>query len=119
MASSRSNNSLTENLGTPYRLGAAGPLSDNRFLERFLARGDPEEAEEAFAALVERHGPVEIPKANASAGVVADPTDPDTHATTNRRTYPIEDSTPGSRDRDSPNIGRRVAPVKEPDGWSV
>jgi hypothetical protein len=58
-------------------------------------------------------------KAAASAGVVEDPTDPDTSAYTNRRTCPIEHSTPGSRDRARPNIGRRVAPVKELDGWSV
>ncbi len=40
-----------------FRFGAAGPLSDEELLGRFVARRD-EAAEAAFAALVERHGPM-------------------------------------------------------------
>jgi RNA polymerase sigma factor (sigma-70 family) len=40
-----------------FRFGASGQLSDAELLGRFLARRD-EAAEAAFAALVERHGPM-------------------------------------------------------------
>jgi RNA polymerase sigma-70 factor (ECF subfamily) len=40
-----------------FRFGTAGPLSDEELLGRFVARRD-EAAEAAFAALVERHGPM-------------------------------------------------------------
>jgi RNA polymerase sigma factor (sigma-70 family) len=40
-----------------FRFGAAGQLSDEELLGRFVARRD-EAAEAAFAALVERHGPM-------------------------------------------------------------
>jgi RNA polymerase sigma factor (sigma-70 family) len=44
-------------LTTLFHLGATGELTDGQLLERFSARpGDPDEP--AFAALVERHGPV-------------------------------------------------------------
>ena len=44
-------------LRTLYQLGAIGDLSDRQLLERFTAsEGEP--AELAFAALVERHGPM-------------------------------------------------------------
>src|SRR6478752_2849692 len=40
-----------------FRTGTAAGLSDSELLERFLLRHD-EAAEAAFAALVERHGPM-------------------------------------------------------------
>jgi RNA polymerase sigma-70 factor (ECF subfamily) len=44
-------------LRTLYRCGVVGPLGDEQLLDRFLARRD-EAAEEAFAELVRRHGPM-------------------------------------------------------------
>ena len=47
----------TRHLCTLFTLGAAGCLTDGQLLERFATlRGDP--AELAFAALVDRHGPM-------------------------------------------------------------
>ena len=43
--------------GTLFNLGAIGELTDGQLLERFATRGG-EAAELAFAALVERHGPM-------------------------------------------------------------
>ena len=40
-----------------YRFGVVGSLNDERLLDRFLARRD-EAAEDAFAELVHRHGPM-------------------------------------------------------------
>ncbi len=44
-------------LGTLFRLGTIGGLTDAQLLDRFLAQPG-EEAEVAFAAVVERHGPM-------------------------------------------------------------
>ena len=44
-------------LRTLYQCGVTGHLSDEQLLERFLARRD-QTAEEAFAAIVHRHGPM-------------------------------------------------------------
>ena len=44
-------------LGTLFEAGAVGGLTDGELLERFVAR-DGITAELAFAALVERHGPL-------------------------------------------------------------
>ena len=44
-------------IGRLFRTGTAAGLSDAQLLERFLQRHD-EAAEAAFAALVERHGPM-------------------------------------------------------------
>jgi RNA polymerase sigma factor (sigma-70 family) len=44
-------------LRTLYELGAIGDLSDRQLLERFNS-GEADHAELAFAALVERHGPM-------------------------------------------------------------
>jgi RNA polymerase sigma factor (sigma-70 family) len=44
-------------LRTLYRSGVVGPLGDEELLEQFLTRRD-EAAEEAFAELVRRHGPM-------------------------------------------------------------
>jgi len=44
-------------LRTLFNLGAIGELTDGQLLERFATQG-PEAAELAFAALVERHGPM-------------------------------------------------------------
>ncbi len=41
-----------------FRFGASGPLGDAELLGRFVAGRRDEAAEDAFAALVERHGPM-------------------------------------------------------------
>ena len=48
---------LAGQLHTLYQLGAIGDLSDRQLLDRF-ATGQADQAELAFAALVERHGPM-------------------------------------------------------------
>jgi RNA polymerase sigma factor (sigma-70 family) len=48
---------LAKHLRTLYDVGAVGGLTDGQLLERFLAGGG-DAAEAAFAALVERHGPM-------------------------------------------------------------
>jgi RNA polymerase sigma factor (sigma-70 family) len=48
--------SVLRDVGTLYAVGTLGGLTDAELLERFLARGG-EAAEDAFAALVHRHGP--------------------------------------------------------------
>src|SRR5436305_15176190 len=58
-------------LGTLFTVGTGGGLTDGQLLERFATlRGDP--AEQAFAALVERHGPMVL---GVCRGVLADPHD--------------------------------------------
>ena len=52
---------------TLYHLGSIGPLTDGQLLERF-ATGDGEPAELAFAALVERHGPMVLGVCRAVLG---------------------------------------------------
>jgi RNA polymerase sigma factor (sigma-70 family) len=52
-----SSQAVAGHLRTLYRCGVIGPLGDEELLERFLARRD-EAAEEAFAELVRRHGPM-------------------------------------------------------------
>ena len=53
----RSSGEAHRDLGTLFRLGVAGALSDSQLLERFLSQRD-DSAEEAFAVLVRRHGPM-------------------------------------------------------------
>ena len=48
--------SVLREIRTLYTLGTLGGLTDAQLLERFLARGG-DDAEDAFAALVHRHGP--------------------------------------------------------------
>jgi RNA polymerase sigma factor (sigma-70 family) len=48
---------VVTHLRTLYRCGVVGPLSDEQLLDRFVAHRD-ETAEEAFAELVQRHGPM-------------------------------------------------------------
>ncbi len=48
---------VLRHLQTLYRCGVTGHQSDEQLLERFLARRD-EAAEEAFTAIVHRHGPM-------------------------------------------------------------
>jgi RNA polymerase sigma factor (sigma-70 family) len=48
---------VLRHLQTLYRCGVTGHQSDEQLLERFLARRD-ETAEEAFTAIVQRHGPM-------------------------------------------------------------
>ncbi len=53
----RSTGAVLKHLRTLFDHGAIGGLSDGQLLERFVLRRD-EAAEAAFAALVERHGPM-------------------------------------------------------------
>ncbi len=55
--STRSSGAIRRQLGTLFNLGAIGDLTDGQLLERFATRRG-EAAELAFAALVERHGPM-------------------------------------------------------------
>ncbi len=58
-------------LGTLLAVGTAGELTDGQLLERFATRaGDA--AEQAFATLVERHGPMVL---RVCRGVLMDPND--------------------------------------------
>jgi RNA polymerase sigma factor (sigma-70 family) len=58
-------------LETLFRLGTTGNLTDAQLLERFVAhRG--EDAEAAFAAVVERHGPMVL---RVCRGILTDPND--------------------------------------------
>jgi len=58
-------------LGTLLAVGTAGELTDGQLLERFATRaGDA--AEQAFATLVERHGPMVL---RVCRGVLIDPND--------------------------------------------
>ncbi len=52
-----SSRDVFRHLRTLYRCGVVGSLSDEQLLDRFAARRD-ETAEEAFAELVQRHGPM-------------------------------------------------------------
>ncbi len=54
---SRANGAILRQFETLFNLGAVGELTDGQLLERFAVRGG-EEGELAFAALVERHGPM-------------------------------------------------------------
>jgi RNA polymerase sigma factor (sigma-70 family) len=53
----RPNEAIRRQLRTLFNLGAIGELTDGQLLERFATQ-DGEAAELAFAALVERHGPM-------------------------------------------------------------
>jgi RNA polymerase sigma factor (sigma-70 family) len=53
----RPKGAIQRQLRTVFNLGAIGELTDGQLLERFASRGG-EAAELAFAALVERHGPM-------------------------------------------------------------
>ncbi len=48
----------SRHLRTVFAAGAVGSLSDGRLLERFLAGRGDDDSTSAFAALVERHGPM-------------------------------------------------------------
>src|SRR5690242_12621439 len=48
---------ILRDMHTLYTRGTMGGWTDSELLERFLARGD-RDAEDAFAALVARHGPM-------------------------------------------------------------
>jgi RNA polymerase sigma factor (sigma-70 family) len=52
-----SSREVLKQLQTLYRYGVVGHQSDEQLLDRFVARRD-ETGEEAFAALVQRHGPM-------------------------------------------------------------
>jgi RNA polymerase sigma factor (sigma-70 family) len=55
----RPRGAIQRQLRTVFNLGAIGELTDGQLLERFAIQGG-EAAELAFAALVERHGPMVI-----------------------------------------------------------
>ena len=54
---SKTSRGILRDIHILYALGSMGGLTDCELLERFLARGDSD-AEDAFAALVARHGPM-------------------------------------------------------------
>ncbi len=58
MSSMRSSGTLVGQIGTLYRLGPVGTVSDRQLLDRFLDRTDPETSEAACGELIERHGPM-------------------------------------------------------------
>jgi RNA polymerase sigma factor (sigma-70 family) len=62
---------LVQDVQTLFDQGAIGILSDRQLLERFTSRG-AEGAELAFAALVERHGPMVL---RVCRGMLRDPND--------------------------------------------
>jgi hypothetical protein len=48
---------IRRHVGTLFRIGTTGGMTDGQLLKRFVLR-DGEPADLAFAALVERHGPM-------------------------------------------------------------
>ena len=62
---------LLRQLDTLLAVGTAGELTDGQLLERFATR-EGAGAEQAFSALVERHGPMVL---RVCRGVLADPHD--------------------------------------------
>jgi HlyD family secretion protein len=62
---------VSRQLGTLLAVGTAGELTDGQLLERFATRTG-EAAEQAFATLVERHGPMVL---RVCRGVLFDPND--------------------------------------------
>src|SRR4051794_37779963 len=69
MASGREH-AVLQSVHTLFRVGAIGGMTDGQLLERFAAQRDEEEAQMAFAALVERHGPMVL---GVCRGVLKDP----------------------------------------------
>jgi RNA polymerase sigma factor (sigma-70 family) len=67
----RTPGAFAQPLRTLFRLGVVGGLSDGRLLDQF-ATGHREDAEAAFRALVERHGPMVL---RACRVVLGDPHD--------------------------------------------
>ena len=53
----RTANAVAQPLRTLFRVGVVGGLSDGQLLDRF-ATGHREDAEAAFRALMDRHGPM-------------------------------------------------------------
>src|SRR5215218_1026481 len=68
MASGREH-AVLQSVRTLFGVGAVGGMTDGQLLERFAAQRD-EEAQMAFAALVERHGPMVL---GVCRGVLGDP----------------------------------------------
>ena len=56
----RTANAFAQPLRTLFRVGVVGGLSDVQLLDRF-ATGQREDAEVAFRALMDRHGPMVLP----------------------------------------------------------
>jgi len=67
----RPNGAIRRQLRTLFNLGAMGELTDGQLLERFATQ-EGEAAELAFAALVERHGPMVL---RACRNSLRDPND--------------------------------------------
>ena len=63
-----------QQIRTLYALGAVGGLTDARLVERFLGRDGPDR-EDAFAALVQRHGPMVLRVCRRMLGGSADADD--------------------------------------------
>ena len=66
------NRAVVTQLRTLFNVGTIRELTDGQLLEQFATRGGGEAAELAFAALVERHGPMVL---RACRGVLSDPHD--------------------------------------------
>jgi RNA polymerase sigma factor (sigma-70 family) len=67
---SRPDRAVLREIAMLCRAGSLGTMSDAQLIERFAARGDGEVAEAAFAALVERHGPMVL---NVCRRALSDP----------------------------------------------
>src|SRR5215470_18978564 len=67
----RSDGMVLRQIRTLFDLGIIGELTDGQLLERFATAGG-EAAELAFAAMVERHGPMVL---RICRGVLRDPND--------------------------------------------
>jgi RNA polymerase sigma factor (sigma-70 family) len=65
-----SSNCAFRQLETLFRVGTLGGLTDAELLDRFLDRTDGTDAEAAFTALVERHGPMVL---RVCRGALRDP----------------------------------------------
>src|SRR5947209_558328 len=67
MASGSSGTALATHLDILAKVGGVGAMTDGQLLDRF-AVGEGGEAEAAFAALVERHGPMVLRACRAALG---------------------------------------------------
>ena len=65
----RESRTVLRGVQTLFSLGIASALSDGQLIERFLSPHRDDAAEFAFAALVERHGPMVL---SICAGVLHD-----------------------------------------------
>jgi hypothetical protein len=97
-----------------FEVGTVAGMSDGQLLERFLdRRRDEEAAEVAFAALVERHGPMVLRACRARLGDEHDAQD------AFQATFLILDPRSQGRGDPQPRIGRELAARGRPAGRLV